>query len=170
MDSTYVKYYSNQIGGRGANFGNLYRVSSKVQKGRGIGSIFSGLFRFLKPHLLSGLNAVKDEALRVGGEIMQNIGQKPIKELLKEKGVEGLHNLTAKAVDKMKRTMTGGGLLCCRGKRIKGGAKLKKKHSKLSAVRKRVVGKLIAKKRKASGNSKSKHHHQKRRRILDIFD
>lgn len=168
MDSVYVKYYSNQIGGRGANFGNLYRVSTKVQKGRGIGSIFSGLFRFLKPHLLSGLNAVKDEALRVGGEIMQNIGQKPIKELLREKGVEGLHNLTAKAVDKMKKTMAGGGSLRCLGKRIKGGTKSKKKHSKLSTKRKRVARKPVAKKRKSS--SKSKHHRQKRRRILDIFD
>lgn len=110
MNSRYLKYYNNQIGGGGGevDFGSLFRVTPRIQRGRGIGNLFSGLFRYLKPFIYSGLNAVKGEAIRQGGNIIQNIGTKPFSELLKESGVEGLHNLSEKAVNKLK-TMSGSG-------------------------------------------------------------
>ena len=54
------QYYLNQIGG-GGDIGPIYRASLRVQMGNGIGSVFRGLFRSVKPALDSGAKAVRKE-------------------------------------------------------------------------------------------------------------
>ena len=72
---TLVKYYVRQAGGGDNGVGPIYTVPPFVQRGRGIGSFLSGLFRAVRPILWSGakdfgkatLKALGNEALRTGG-------------------------------------------------------------------------------------------------------
>ncbi len=50
MSKRYLDYYNSQIGGGlpPTDYGAIYKIPRRIQKGRGIGSIFTGLFRFLK--------------------------------------------------------------------------------------------------------------------------
>jgi len=76
---TLVKYYVRHAGGGGDNgVGSIYTVPRFVERGRGIGSFLSGLFRAARPILWSGakdfgiaiLKALGNEALRTGGKIL----------------------------------------------------------------------------------------------------
>jgi len=58
----YAWYYVNQS--RGEEIGPVYRASSRVQRGNGIGSFFRGLFRFVKFLFYSGAKAVGKKALK----------------------------------------------------------------------------------------------------------
>jgi len=58
----FTRYYVNKIGGGGIGPG--YRASFMMQRGNGIGSFFTGLFRFVKTRLYSGAKAVGKEALK----------------------------------------------------------------------------------------------------------
>jgi hypothetical protein len=65
----YTRYYVNQSGG-GSGIGPVYRAIFMVQRGKGLGSFFRGLFRFVKPLLYSGAKAVGKEALKTGSNII----------------------------------------------------------------------------------------------------
>src|SRR5215468_6659971 len=74
-----VAYYLHQAG-RGLNrgggyssIGPVYATAPFVQRGHGIGSFLSGVFRFVRPILWSGAKVVGRETLRTGGKILQVI-------------------------------------------------------------------------------------------------
>lgn len=95
----YERYLLNQVG---SGIGPYYRSSLQVQRGRGLGSVFSNLYRVLKPWIVSGSRALGQEVLRSGKEVIQNIdSDKPINLLLKEQGIKSLRNLTEKAANAM---------------------------------------------------------------------
>ena len=74
-----VSYYLQQAGrgsyrgGGYSGIGPVYSTAPFVQRGHGIGSFLSGLFRFVKPILWSGAKVVGRETLRTGGKILQDI-------------------------------------------------------------------------------------------------
>jgi len=74
-----VSYYLNQAGrGRSGGYnsiGPIYSTPPFVQRGHGIGSFLSGLFRFVRPILWSGAKVVGRETLRTGGRVLQDIAE-----------------------------------------------------------------------------------------------
>jgi hypothetical protein len=103
----YTRYYVTQSGG--GDIGPVYRASFRVQRGNGIGSFFRGLFRFVKPVLYSGSNAVEKEALKTGSNILTDIlnkhPQEPVGDIFKTRFGEAKDNLAQKI-----KKMTGSGL------------------------------------------------------------
>jgi hypothetical protein len=61
----YTWYYINQSGNGSGEIGSVYRASFRVRRGKGVGTFFRGLFRFVKPLLYSGAKAVGKEALKL---------------------------------------------------------------------------------------------------------
>ena len=63
----YVRYYANQVGH------NPYFSGQPVQYGRGLGSIFSRIFRFITPLIKTGVSIakphVKSAAKNIAGEL-----------------------------------------------------------------------------------------------------
>jgi hypothetical protein len=66
-----VKYYVRQAGrgsGRGDNgVGLIYSVPPFVQRGNGIGSFLSGLFRTVRPILWSGAKSMGRQTFKAHG-------------------------------------------------------------------------------------------------------
>lgn len=126
MDALYTNYYNNQSGKNVDNIGEIYHSPRIVQYGRGIGSIFSALFSHLKPLFKTGLNVLKNKSIDIGKEILNEIGTRPVKEILINKGKKVLNDL--------KDTMQRGN-----GQRIK----LKRLKQKPQIKSKRCIGKNI---------------------------
>lgn len=126
MDVLYTNYYNNQTGTNVHNIGGIYHSPRIVQYGRGIGSIFSALFSHLKPLFKTGLNVLKNKSIDIGKEILNEIGTKPVKEILINKG--------KKVVNDLKEIMQKGN-----GQRIK----LKRLKQKPQIKSKRCRGKNI---------------------------
>ena len=74
MKDPHVQYYLHQAG-RGSHtvIGPIYSVPTFVQRGHGIGSFLSGLFRLVRPVLWSGVKAVGRETMRTGGKILSDL-------------------------------------------------------------------------------------------------
>lgn len=124
-----------------------FYLPNRVQHGAGIGSLFIPLFRYLAPKigplLTSGLNAVKNELLSTGIDILQN----PTKENLKKRSLKAVENLSNKA-DKKIKLMTGSGAKRGRKKRIKRLSQRNSKHS-------------LPKRRQTKNNKKNKKTNKK---------
>jgi hypothetical protein len=79
-----IAYYRKQAGRGREDIGPIYSIPPFVQRGHGIGSVLTGLFRTLRPILWSGaktmgketLKALGREALRTGGKILTDIAEK----------------------------------------------------------------------------------------------
>jgi hypothetical protein len=80
-----VVYYRRQAGRGRDDIGPVYSVSPFMQRGHGIGSLLSGLFRTLRPVFWSGaksigretIKALGREALRTGSKILTDISENP---------------------------------------------------------------------------------------------
>jgi hypothetical protein len=75
MKNQLVRYYLVQAG-RGSplgGIGEIYSVQPFFQRGHGIGSFLSNLFRLVRPVLWSGVKAVGKESLRTGSKIFSDI-------------------------------------------------------------------------------------------------
>ena len=69
-----VQYYLHQAGrGSRGGIGPIYSVPPVLQRGHGLGSFLSGLFRLVRPVLWSGMKAVGRETLRTGGRILSDL-------------------------------------------------------------------------------------------------
>lgn len=182
MSDAYVKYYLIQAG-EGSNedvFGPLLRFSSKYQRGRGLGGIFSGLFRYLKPILKSGLKYFGKEAIHTGADLISELVQKPVKEVLRDRSLKIVDNLRDKAVSKI-QNMSGSGCKRSIGGKNKKKCALVRNRKKIINKRNGITGKN--KKNKTFRNMKNiknmgkgikrkltpKHLHSKKYRVLDIF-
>lgn len=144
----YSRVFLDQTGGGGTpgNFGNIYRREYKIQRGRGLGEVFTQLLRLIGPSILSGSKTIGKEILRSGGELIERFGEKPVKELLKEQGRKSIQVLGDKAENKLKRlNMDGSGF------HIKRMTKRKKRvirHPKKRVVRQASKKSKTVKKRK----------------------
>lgn len=108
MASVYTSYYMNQCGG--GEIGRLYVPDFLgVQRGSGLGSIFGGLIRFLKPLFMKGLSALGTQAVKTGTEILSDIGTKPIKDILITRGLQAKQEIQNKLKNKFHK-MTGEGI------------------------------------------------------------
>lgn len=156
MQREYIKYYASQAGGSINEIGPLLQRQQTIQRGRGLGNLFASLFRYLKPSLVSGLDFLKEEALRTGGNILSDIvsGANP-KEAFQEQAKAGIKNLRTTAINQL-HSMYGSG----RKKRSY------KQMKKRKSIKRRVKTKLnsIGKRRRVQKIGK-----RKKARILDIF-
>ena len=102
-----TRYYIHQAGGGGGGSGGgvgpIYSVLPFVQQGYGLGSLFGGLFRSIRPLFFSGLRtagkALGREALRTGGKILTDIADNPetgIKEIISKHVQSTVQNLGTK--------------------------------------------------------------------------
>lgn len=85
----------------GSGFGNVY-AGGVYQKGHGIGSFLSGLFRCVLPILKKGSATVGSELLKSGANIIADISRNESPEIsIKKRGKEALHNLSQIAGDNL---------------------------------------------------------------------
>jgi len=69
-----VRYYIHQAGcGKNNGIGSVYATPLVLQRGYGIGSFLSGLWRVVRPILWSGAKALGQETLCTGGDILTDI-------------------------------------------------------------------------------------------------
>ena len=69
-----VQYYLHQAGRWShSGLGPIYSVPHFVQRGHGIGSFLSGLFRLVRPVLWRGVKAIGRETLRTGCNILSDL-------------------------------------------------------------------------------------------------
>jgi hypothetical protein len=89
----YIKYYHDQSLGVGGGFRH-----SRTQKGMGVGSFLSSLFRRIAPYLYRGAKAVGGELLSTGANILKDrINNKDVKESLDTHFGNAGKNLSKKA-------------------------------------------------------------------------
>lgn len=170
MTSHYTQYYLRQSGGGLADIGPIYKASTFHQKGRGsIGNFFSGLFRYLTPIVTSGVNALKDQTVKTGANILTDIGHKPFKEILKEQGKAALSDLTQRGLVKLKKMQQGSGT---KKKYIKRAKNSKKSYSTSKRKTKRFKKQFgLGRKQIGHGKKKKKSKKNKKKtRIIDIFN
>lgn len=180
MVDHYTKYYLIQSGGGGlSNIGSVYHQPQFIQHGRGLGSFFGGLARYLKPLFMHGLNAIRKEALNTGAEILSEIGTRPIHEIFREKTKVAVKNLQDKAINHIRSNMQGAGISSginrfkkynCGSladvnsnitKLLKSNKKTKQKHKKkIASVKKNI---------KKSNTKTKKKKKSVEQRTLDIF-
>lgn len=110
MDKVYLNYYLSQGGNGIDDIGSLYHVSPRYQKGRGgIGSFFSGIYRHLKPLIHSGLKALKKQSIKTSASIINELGTKPIREILVQEGKTAVDELAQKGLKKIRKIQDGDG-------------------------------------------------------------
>lgn len=147
----YERYFSHAQTGRGvSDIGAVYSAPHRLQRGRGLSDVFSGIFKFLSPYILSSTKAIGREALRSGSEILKNIGNQPVRELLKTQAMQSTKNLSEKAATRLKRMsdeMTVGGAIKRRNIPI-GLINSLERATTRSMKRKAAVRKLKGRKRK----------------------
>lgn len=78
------------------------------QRGRGIGSVFAGLYRYFRPLLMKGLKTVGKEIFSAGTDIMSNANDQPLNSLVKTRGQQVYKDLKRKADQKMKSIIQSG--------------------------------------------------------------
>lgn len=179
MASRYTQYYLSQVGRGLGDVGPLYKTPIILQHGRGgIGNLFKGLFRYLRPSLFAGAKAVLKQTRDVGQNVLKDYGTKPISSLIKEHGHKAVQELAKKGVDKLFRMQGGSGQK--RIKRQRGGnilqtlstskrrKKTKKKRS--TSTRKKNSAHKQSGKGKLKNKIKKKSSKKKKERVLDIFD
>lgn len=115
MDEYYTRYYTHQIGG--SIGGGIYsddqfqqlKIPRVYQRGRGVGSIFSSLWRFLQPLLKKGATFASKELIENGTDILNGIAsQKPLNHIIADQSIKFMDKIRDKATNKIK-TMAGAG-------------------------------------------------------------
>ena len=96
----YERYYVNQVGSGIP----VYRGSTSLQRGYGLGGLLGGLFRSALPLLKKGASAVGKEALKTGVGIAQDVlsGQN-IKTAAKRRVKTAGRNMGTKVLNKIQK-------------------------------------------------------------------
>lgn len=180
MTSAYTKYYLLQGSGL-QHIGPLHHQPRFIQKGAGLGGLFSKIYKYFTPIAKTGLSALKEQVLRSGKNIIKDLeDNKPFDEVLADRGVEALSELTRKGVNKLKRKYTkqsGSGyikrkklmniitpLTINKQRRIQ-----KSRRSKNKKRKTKQIGGRRSRIKKKNKSSKTKKKN-KRSRTLDIFN
>ncbi len=122
-----------------------YHSGYRFQKGRGIGSFFSGLMRFMKPIAMKGLNfgkkMITSDAAKQLGSSMLDIGKEAAKDVIVDvlegknfidSSTEKLKDAKSKIAETLSQTIRGSGSGCVRnGKRKLKETKSNKKKKKV---------------------------------------
>ena len=76
-----------------------------MQRGYGLGGLFRGLMRVVKPHIKSGLKQVGKKALKAGMEVISDVSQgQSLKQSLKRRARENTEELLLQPFKKRKST------------------------------------------------------------------
>lgn len=175
MNSHYAQYYLRQEGRGLSDIGTLYNAPLIRQRGRGgIGNFFSGAFNYLRPLFSSGIEALKSQAVKSGSAILDNVGKKPLKEVLKEQGKMAIEDLAIRGVNKLKRKIQGGSGVR-KKRKIQGGSGGRRKRKNNIKSRRLTKGAHSTLKRKRVGKGKRKRksvkqNRNKKSRVVDIFN
>lgn len=105
--SHYRQMYSGSQLGRGFGEIDVYtgpRYRGQLGRGR-FGSFFMRAYKYLRPLVSSGINAVKQQGIDSTGNIIKQLGTKDIKSILEDEGERALKNLGKKAINKIGRTV-----------------------------------------------------------------
>lgn len=158
----YIQYYQKQTGGGISDIGELYHAPIFLQRGRGIGSFFRGLMKNLKPLFKSGVNALKEQSIKSTNAIVQDLGNKPLKEILKEQGKLAATGLINRGINRLNREkQEGSGFMTpYRTNAIKRSHTDNLTHSITNVKRRKTTKKKKSKKKKPITE----------KRILDIFN
>ena len=97
----YTRYYVKQS--CGGEIGPVYRTSFRMHGGKGIGTFFRGLFRFVKHLLFSGAKTVGKEALKTVSDIITNILNKEPEQPVGAIFKNSFHQAKCKLEEKIKR-------------------------------------------------------------------
>lgn len=94
---------------KGLGFGDIEVYTGPIhrfrqQNGAGIGKYFVRAYKYLRPLITSGINAVKDQGIDSTGSILRQLGTKDIRSILEDEGERALKNLGEKAISKIGRT------------------------------------------------------------------
>ena len=99
--NNYITYYDAQVGGGSDH----YFVGSTYQRGNGIGSFLTGLFRKALPILSSDARTVGKEALCAGVGILNDLSHSiPFGEAVKSRSRDLTANLKRKADEKIDKS------------------------------------------------------------------
>lgn len=146
--AAYIQYYSRQSGGSLHNIGPVYIRSRVKQRGRGIGSVFGTLYRFIRPLISSLAPAFKSSAISAASGIINDIGKVPFKESLKTNSKNAVQSFINSA-----QHQSGSG------------RKTKKKRTDNIKPKSKLTN-LHSHTRRRKGNVKKK---SLKKRVLDIF-
>nr|DAC81298.1 TPA_asm: cupiennin [Ladona dragonfly adintovirus] len=126
--------------GDGNNIGQLYVTTRRLQRGRGLGSIFQSVWKLVRPLMIKGAKSVGREALHAGIGTLNDVATgRNVREAFKERFSDAGHNLKRKAEEKISSLMSGSGLKIARKsrknrvvkrRRVQKGGRNKKKKSK----------------------------------------
>lgn len=101
---------TNDNGGRSGEIPRIY-VGAPYQRGHGIGSFLSELFRKILPYLSKGVCAVGKEVLRAGINVIEDVqNNTSLKDAVKTRLKESGKNLKRKAEEKISSLMKGFGI------------------------------------------------------------
>lgn len=184
----YTQYFlgQDQLGDGLSDIGSVYKRRKYPQSGRGIGSIFSGIMKSLKPILKSTAKVVGKQSFKTGKAVLKNLGKQTLKENLRNHGKLMLAALAQKGSDQIEKFNSmkniddinqmevselkhqlGNGTSLSFGFGNKKGFKRKSKlNSSQFTKRSKRVNKKVVKKIKKKASKKSKSKKQKHR---DIF-
>lgn len=173
MHTYYTQYYLRQSGQGLGDIGHVYKTHGFYQRGRGgVGSFFSGLYRFLKPLVSSGFSVLKDQSIKTGKDILSEIGQKPFKQILKEHGKNAANELTQRGLEKLRKKMQKGSGKIKKKSNIKRRKKGKTQHSQ--SKRRRRKQRTIKKKKPVAKRKRRNKTlggpSNKKTRFVDIYD
>lgn len=149
-EAAYIQYYQRQAGSGVADIGPVYNRSRIKQRGRGIGNVFGAIYRFVKPLFASLVPALKSTAINASAGIINDIGNKPFKQVLKDNSKNAIKTF----IDAAKQQQTGRGSKKKSTKHIKSKTNLNKVQSHI---------------RHRKGNPSKKKSLKKALRVLDIF-
>lgn len=161
----YTRYYAIQAGGgHHGNVGNLYRSGRFVQRGYGIGSFFIKFLNYLKPLAINGLQALGDQTYKTGKGVFSDIiNNKPLEEIIADRGAEAVRGLTERGIKKFKTNMASKQS----GRGIYKRKKSRSKRNPTIGARRRGTKKQIGGRRRVAKKRRSKKRPTKR--TLDIF-
>ncbi|CAG9806785.1 unnamed protein product [Chironomus riparius] len=90
-----------------------YGANIRLVEGRNLGGAFTRFFRYIAPivqkalpFIKSGAKAAGKEVLQGGLEILENINDKPLKDLMKEQTKKRVQNLSEKAAQTLKKNLS----------------------------------------------------------------
>lgn len=165
MNKSYIQYYNSQVGGALSDIGPTFYIPLIQQRGSGIGSFFSNLFKYLRPVISKSLGVIKNQSLKTGAAILKEAQQKPFREVLKEQSKLAVQDLATKGLEKLVRKTDQEGSGCRIAIKRKNSSTVS--HSKRKFARKHTPAQRQQQRKK---NNKIKIHKKTRTQHSDIFN
>lgn len=174
-ESVYTRYYLQQTGyGYDHRFGSPYISPLVLQRGYGLGGVFSTVARYLTPIF----GALKDTAVTAGNNVLRDIGRKSLHDILTEQGKLAASTLTDRSAKQLhewigagrksikRRTVQSGGISST-AKRARTCATRKCKRATIARRKQRTTTTTVGAGRRKTRKSTTRR--ARRKRTLDIF-